>query len=314
MKFFLLVFSFIISLAAFTQKKEAYYDFFWKPCAPEAARYYTTIEKTDSGWLRNDYYVSTQKLQMQGLYEDESCKIKNGNCYYYYANGIPSITGRYIHGKREGVCVSYHSNGMMSDSGMYSNGKLVDKAFKWHSNGYMADSISKLNDSTYVEVGWFDDGAIAYAGYNFNGKKHSKWKYYHHNGQLSSSETYEMGKMLSAEYFDEAGKQLTDTSSVNQEATLKGGDAAWRKYLEKNLYWPSGLKFTTAAEVTVGISFVIDENGKVTDVEVYMPFHDEFDKIALKIIRNSPQWIPAVSHNRKIKAYRQQPITFSQTE
>jgi hypothetical protein len=52
----------------------------------------------------------------------------------------------------------------------------------------------------------------------------------------------------------------------------------------------------------------------VTDAEVYMPFHEEFDRIALKIIKNSPAWLPAISNNRKVKVYRLQPITFTQSD
>lgn len=314
MKFCLLVFCCSMGFTSLAQKTEAYYDFFWKPCSPENARYFSTVEKTDSGWLRKDYYLSSGKLQMQALFEDQACKIQNGHCFYYHANGVPSVVGRNVHGKREGTCVSYHSNGMIADSGMFHKGDCVDKAFRWHRNGYMSDSIHRVNDSTFVQVGWFDDGALAYAGYVLKAKQNGKWKYYHHNGQLSASEHYDNGKMSKVEYFDEQGNSKTDTSDVNREAMLKGGEVAWKKYLEKSLYWPSGLKFTTAAAVTVGVSFAIDENGKVVDAEVYMPFHDEFDKIALKIIKNSPQWLPAISHNRKVKAYRRQPITFEQGE
>jgi TonB family protein len=310
----MLAFSFTISVASFSQKMETYYDFFWKPCTPENASFYSTKEKTDSGWFRQDYYLSTRRPQMQALFEDEACKVQNGYCFYYHSNGIPSVTGRYIHGKREGVCVSYHFNGFMADSGFFHNGNIVDKAFRWHRNGYMSDSLNKLNDSTDAQVGWFDDGTISYAGLVLNGKQNGKWKYYHHNGTLSASEIYDKGKMISAEYFDDAGKQVTDTSAINREAAFKGGVNAWKKYLEKNLYWPQGLKFSTAAQVTVGISFAIDENGKVTDAEIFMPFHDEFDRIALKIIRNCPLWQPAISNNRKIKAYRRQPVTFTQEE
>jgi antitoxin component YwqK of YwqJK toxin-antitoxin module len=263
MKLFMLAFSFTISFASFSQKTETYYDFFWKRSSPENARYFSTVERTDSGWLRKDFYLSSGRLQMYALYEDEACKIQNGNCYYYHANGNLSVTGRYVHGKRDGICVSYHSNGMMGDSAMFQNGNVVDKAFRWHRNGYMSDSLSTLNDSTNVQVGWFDDGTLAYAGYSLNGKQNGKWNYYHHNGKVSASETYSKGKMIKAEYFDEQGNLLTDTSNVNRDAMLKGGEGAWKKYLEKNLFWPSGLKFTTAAEVTVGISFAVDENGKV---------------------------------------------------
>lgn len=47
-----------------------------------------------------------------------------------------------------------------------------------------------MNDSTYVQVGWFDDGMISYAGYLVNGEKQGKWRYFHHNGQVSVIEFY----------------------------------------------------------------------------------------------------------------------------
>ncbi|MEJ0104152.1 MAG: energy transducer TonB [Bacteroidota bacterium] len=314
MKISSLFFIFLVNYGVKAQKTEAFYDYSWQPCSSENASYFSTIEKTDSGWLRNDYYITTKRLQMRALYEDADCKVRNGNCVYYHANGFPSIAGRYIHGKQEGICTSYHSNGMISDSAQFHNGQVVDKRFRWHRNGYISDSISRADDSLYVEVGWFDDGRVAYAGHLVNDKQEGKWKYYHHNGQVSSVEMYSRGDLVSAGYFDESGNSQADTSAVNHEATVKGGEQAWKKYLEKKLYWPAGLKFTTPASVTIGVDFVIDENGNVVDAEVSMPFHEQFDKIALSIIKSSPAWIPAMAHNRKIKAYRRQPVTFVQPE
>jgi antitoxin component YwqK of YwqJK toxin-antitoxin module len=314
MKLIVLLLSLTVCITAFPQKKEAYYDFFWKQSAPENASFYSITQKTDSGWLRSDYYIRTKRLQMQVLYEDEACKIPNGHCYYFHANGQPSIIGKMVHGKQDGICLSYYSNGMMSDSALFRNGKVTDKRFQWHVNGYMSDSISRINDSTCVHVGWFDNGNPAYAGYIVNGKSNGKWKYFHQNGQVSALETYTDGQMIKAEYFDESGKQLTDTSQVNREATMKGGQKAWTKYLSKNLYWPAGLEFSTPASVAVGISFWVDENGKITGAEVETPFHDAFDNIALSIIKNSPNWLPAISHNRKVKVQKTQPVVFSQPE
>jgi len=314
MRMAFLFFAFLLYFGAIAQKKETYYDFFWQPCAAENARYYSIVQKTDSGWLQSDYFISSGKLQMQALYEDEACKIKNGNCVYFHYNGVPSIVGRFVHGKQDGICVSYFSNGMMSDSALFREGKVVDKRFRWHRNGYIADSITRVNDSTEVQVGWFDNGALAYAGYLVLGKQDGKWKYYHHNGELSSVEIYKKGSRNSAEYFDEKGQQLSDTSSVNREAGFKGGQKAWIKYLEKNLYWPANLQFTTAAAVTVGVDFLIDEDGKLVDVQVSLPFHPEFDRIALNVIKKSPAWLPAISHNRKIKTYMRQPVTFQQPD
>ena len=311
MKFILLLLAVTLTVSVFSQKTESYYDFYWKPCSKENASYFSIVQKTDSGWLRTDYYYRSGQLQMDALYEDEACKVQTGHCYYYHANGRPSATGRRVNGKNEGICLSYYSNGMMSDSANFQNGLVVDKRFRWHTNGFPYDSTSRLNDSLYVRVSWFDDGSPSSAGYMVFDKPEGKWQYFHHNGQRAALEIYNDGKLVGAEYFDESGKLIQDTSGVNRESSFKGGEEAWRKYLQKNLHWPQRLEFKTAVAVTIGVDFVVDENGKVINAEVWMPFHEEFDNIALKVIRNSPPWSPAISHNRKVKAFRRQPVTFT---
>lgn len=314
MKYLLLFFSLILHTIVFAQTKETYYDFSWKETTPVNASYYSSKIKTDSGWLQRDYYISTKKLQMSALYRDEECKIQNGHGNYFYANGFPSIVGTMIDNKREGVCLSFHSNGMMSDSALFKDGKVVDKRFRWYRNGMMSDSIKKLHDSLYVQVGWFDDGSISHAGYLVVDRQHGKWQYFHRNGKVSALETYDNGNLQKAEYFDDQGKPSLDTSKVNREASFGSSQAAWTRYLQKSLYWPKGLEFNTPASVTVGIRFWIDESGQVIDPEVYMPFHEEFDKIALRIIKGSPKWTPAISHNRVVRVEKRQPISFSQPE
>lgn len=305
-------------LIAFAQKNqkftETYYDRDWKVCEPENAVYYSTVQKTDSGWLRNDYYTGSKSLQMQALFKDEACEIYNGHYVYFYSNGRPSSLGKRIMGKKEGVCVTYHFNGMMEDSAFYHNGQVADKRFRWHYNGYMADSISRVNDSMHVQVGWFDDGNIAYAGYLLFGKENGKWKYYYHNGQVAAAETYYNGKMLSVEYFKEDGSLQTDTSNVNKDASFKGGTAGWQKHLNKNLYWPNGLRLNLSGSVVVEVGFTINEQGNPENVDVLIPFNPEFDHIAENAILHSPAWQPAVSHNRKVKTYYRLPVTFTQPD
>ena len=78
------------------QKTEKFYDYNWKECEPAMARFYSTIEKTDSGYLHNDYFIHEKKLQMQGLYEDADAKVKNGIFYFYHPNGVLQTVGRYV--------------------------------------------------------------------------------------------------------------------------------------------------------------------------------------------------------------------------
>lgn len=303
----------LIPAIAFSQQSETFYDFNWKPCEPSKARFYSTVQKTDSGWLREDYFLSNRRLQMKNLYADAECNIANGTGLYYYANGQLQSAGRRVKGKREGVCVSYHSNGMMSDSGYYQNDKPLGNYYRWHRNGFPADSLAWINDSTQVQYSWFDDGAPSAGGFVQKNELHGRWKYYHHNGQVSGELLYEKGKVVEEKYYQEDGTPLADPKKAFGDAHFKnGGNKGWVKYMEKSVYWPQGVVLTNTEFVTIGISYTINEEGKPVDVEVYTPFNSLFDDIAVKIIRNSPAWVPAVLYNRKVKQHFRQPVTFVQ--
>lgn len=307
--------SFLISITLAGQKQENYYDYNWKPCEPEDARFYSTVEKTDSGWLRRDYYLGNLQLQMQALYSDRETKIMSGHCLYYYPNGRLSAVGFKKNNKTEGIYTRYYSNGMMADSAMYHNGVPAGSRIMWHRNGYMSDSIAHVNDSMDVHYSWFDNGSISFAGYLLKEKKHCKWKYFHRNGNLSAEQVFNNGETVSVKYFNEDSTEQPDTSKANSEAVFKnGGVEGWLKYMGKNANWPEGFALQNASRVVVVVSFTVDEEGKVQDAEVSVPFHKEFDSIALKVIKNSPPWKPAIAQNRKVKNHFRQPVTFQQVE
>jgi protein TonB len=43
----------------------------------------------------------------------------------------------------------------------------------------------------------------------------------------------------------------------------------------------------------VYVSFVVDKKGKVSDVRIINGAHDSLNKEALRVIRSSPDWVPA---------------------
>jgi antitoxin component YwqK of YwqJK toxin-antitoxin module len=302
----------IFSLETFAQRIEKYYDYRWRDTTPENARFYATIEKTDSGWNRHDYFILEKSLQMKGTYEDSACKKQNGEFHYFHSNGSLWQAGRYIHGKKDGLWVSYHFNGMMSDSTTYSNGHRIGVSCGWYENGYPSDSSAWNADGSGVEVGWFDNGIPSYAGnYGPREKKQGKWMYYHRNGKPSAIELYKEGVLIDKQYLDEQGN-VTDTVNKDRRASYPGGLKSWQKYLGNQLYFPTNYKLVNGDKAIVVIDAIIDEEGNVTNVTVGTPFHPAFDKIAVDVIRKSRQWEPAIQHNRKVQSKIKQPVFFAQ--
>ena len=302
-------------IQANAQHYERYYDYLWHPCEATAARFFTTLDKKDSLWERKDYFIHERSLQMRGSYTDTSCKVAEGNFLYYHPNKSLQSQGSYKNGKKEGLWLDYYPNGMMEDSVIYTMGNPTGTAYQWHSNGYPRDSAVWNSDGSGIEISWFDNGNPSSAGrYSAGYKQDGKWQYFHKNGKLSALDTYHDGVLIDKQYFDEAGNGIADTTNKDHEAVYPGGTKAWQKYLSKNLYFPSQYKFENADKAVVVVSAVIDEDGNMADVEINTPLYPAFDDIALKVVKQSPKWQPAVQHNRSVKYRILQAVVFSQEQ
>lgn len=307
-----LILSICIFIALHTQaQKTTYYDWKWEPCNISMARFVSLVTQTDSGWLRNDIYISTKKLRLEGLYKDSNCLIPNGWIRWYYTNGNLQSERRFPNGVPDGTFITYHYNGMIKDSMGYVNGVITGTSRSWHSNGFLSDSVVYDKDGSAVEVSWFDNGNPSSGGKTKNyGLQEGKWRYYHRNGNLASLEEYKGGKLLNRIYFDEQGMQLSDTSNRDRPATFRGSRAKWKKYMENNLQWPGGVKLVNTDTVTVAVVAIINEEGNITDTYVEVPFHPLFDKEVLRVVRKSPRWMPAISHNRYVKDVLYEAVDF----
>jgi TonB family protein len=311
MKRFILFLCIIASVHTQAQITQ-YYDWQWKPCDVSLARFFSVIKKTDSGWLRNDYFLDTQKLQMAGLYQDADTKKQNGWFRYFHPNENLSSAGRFVNGKKEGLWLSHHYNGMMLDSSFYEAGNLRGTKISWYNNEYMADSADYTNDGKAVYVSWFDDGTPSSSGRLSNGKKEGTWQYFHKNGNNAALEKYRQDELLSRIYYDENGTPLADTSNKDRDAEFKGGQKKWREFLLNNLQFPADVKLVNTDVITVVVNAQVDEDGKISDVYVSIPFNPKFDNEAIRVMKRSPKWQPSIRQNRRVKLYIRQPISFRQ--
>lgn len=303
---------FIVLLLCITvraQETVKYYDHEWKSCDIYLAQYASYVKQTDSGWLRNDFFVATQTLYMTGLYRDSETKTGNGWFRFFYSNGMLKSMGKEFDNKKTGTWLSYHPNGMISDSTFYDFGDPTGISLSWHSNGFMSDSLVFDMDYTTC-VSWYNNGSVSSAGRLRKNRKTAIWQYFHKNGQLAAREKYDDDKLISGDYFDENGNVQTDTTNINREASFRGGSKGWEKFVYKTIYFPPEYKLSPGDKATVLVTALIDEDGKVTDPFVELPLHPAFDKIAISIFMQSPKWIPAKSHNRTVSTYVREGITF----
>ena len=97
-------------------------------------------------------------------------------------------------------------------------------------------------------------------------------------------------------------------TKVEIESDYPGGQGAWLRYLQKNLNYPQEAQ-DNEIQGTVTIQFIVDKEGNVSDVEA-ISGPNELRSEAIRVIKKSGKWEPAVQNGRKVKSYKKQPITF----
>lgn len=93
--------------------------------------------------------------------------------------------------------------------------------------------------------------------------------------------------------------------------SFPGGDAAWRQYLERNANSSVPVKNGAPAGVyKVLIQYIVKSDGAITEIKPLTNYGFGMETEAVRLIQNSPAWIPAMQNGKKVNAYQKQPIVF----
>ncbi len=88
-----------------------------------------------------------------------------------------------------------------------------------------------------------------------------------------------------------------------------GGAAAWAKFLQKNLRYPD-----TELQGRVVISFIIERDGKLTDLTVIKGIDNLLDREALRVLKLAPAWKPGQQNGKPVRVKYTIPIVFQMNE
>ena len=91
--------------------------------------------------------------------------------------------------------------------------------------------------------------------------------------------------------------------------TFPGGQQALFEWLSKNLKYP-----VVAAENGVQgrliVTFVVERNGSITDVQVAKSVDPSLDKEAVRVVKAMPHWIPGKQNGSAVRVKFTVPVTF----
>jgi len=92
-----------------------------------------------------------------------------------------------------------------------------------------------------------------------------------------------------------------------------GGTAALLRFLGKNLQVPEDA-VEAGQRVRVPVSFVVNKDGNLSDVEFLSQPDNVFKKEILRVIARMPKWKPGSQHGKTVAVYYTIPVIFEMTE
>lgn len=96
---------------------------------------------------------------------------------------------------------------------------------------------------------------------------------------------------------------------VEEQASFPGGSEAWMKYLMKNFKYPRVAK-RTGIEGRVFLSFYVDVDGSLSNIEVLRGIGGGCDQEAIRVLKKSPKWNPGKQRGIAVKSPMTLFITF----
>lgn len=96
---------------------------------------------------------------------------------------------------------------------------------------------------------------------------------------------------------------------VEQMPSFPGGPSALMQYLSSNIKYPVVAQ-ENGVQGRVVVSFVVERDGSITDVQVARSVDPSLDREAQRVVRNMPRWIPGKQNGQAVRVKYNVPVAF----
>lgn len=111
---------------------------------------------------------------------------------------------------------------------------------------------------------------------------------------------------------DGSGNEVKGLAGLTSLPEPYDGMDGWNKYLSRNLRYPAAAS-EVGASGRVFISFIIEKDGKLTDIKVEKGAGYGFDEEALRVLKKAKAWKPGTQNGRPVRVRYTIPISFTIT-
>ena len=96
---------------------------------------------------------------------------------------------------------------------------------------------------------------------------------------------------------------------VEQMPSFPGGPSALMQYLSSNIKYPVVAQ-ENGVQGRVVVSFVVERDGSITDVQVARSVDPSLDREAQRVVRNMPRWLPGKQNGQSVRVKYNVPVAF----
>lgn len=291
--------------------KVVYLDSLFVETYKDDYKYYKIIKDyhlDKSEYLVTQYY-KTGNIESQGLSTNKDFFYKNGEIISFYENGNKKEQINYVENIPNGKCEFWYENGNKKLEGEYLSTGNENPTFKIN-NYWDIDNVQKVIDGNgdYTDDQNFDNhignSSTISKGKVKNGFKDGIWVGSNKKEKFTFEENYQNEEFVSGSSIDENNIKH-DYNVIALKPMIKGGMTTFYKFVAKNFKVPDDLKVNGK----VIVQFIIDVDGKITNLKVVKSLQKEADDEAVRVIEKFESFSPAEIRGIKVKCIYYLPIS-----
>lgn len=346
MKIFILIVLFGISVNISAQDTlTIYLDFNYEKATEESAHFVRTAIFHDSIIQIKDHTISGEKVKIMN-YKSLDPAILQGKAEFYYPPGRLYAHGSYINNLLSGewnyfvydsiekrISVNYDIPGYYNDEEILTrikrtgrrtriDEKIVSDSLKYFLEkniiipGIMAESY--FHQIVSVDVVLDTDGKIKFSELRNPYFSDLDREIARVASQFISPQFPNHPVVLSVlfELKNKVYKPNMSISShddiydkVDELPLFPGGYENLMRYVAQTLTYPQAAR-ENSIQGTVFVTFIVEKDGSITNVEILRGVSDELDNEAIRVISSMPEWIPGKIDNKAVRVSFNLPIRF----
>ena len=260
-----------------------------------ATAYQWMISKTGTGtFVRRTYFPETRQLIAKVTYLDKKLRTESGPARHWYDEGPLRSEVTYENGRQEGEYQHFHPNGQLSEAGSYSAGTKVGEWLSYRNDG-------SPRKQEYYRAGKLDGAQVTIDSLG-----------------VRDTTYFAMGERV-----DREGRPLPEAETVEEKMPLWPGcpttqdyplrktcaDRAMLEYIYRNIRYPARAREYGAEGMAV-ISFVIETNGAITNIESVRGITEDIRDEVIRLVRTFPRWEPGTQDGKAVRVQFNLPVKF----